>query len=161
MKFTEFREIKKRPDGTGYIVRKRRSAETDKEKARFLKVFEECGGKPTYAMKISGVPWHSVKNWRTFDEQFKIAYDAIREQAVEQGRDKTREAVEDMIDRRVTAIVAKAMDKLPEFEPSTTHKIQGTVDHRHYNLTPEEALELFENAKAAIELDRQQDGSFK
>ena len=149
----------------GAYILKRRLRETSKAKGRYLRALEKHQGRITDACKACkrfDISYHDVKEWRRADERFQQAEAQIREAATEEWRDRDRNAVDRMVRGDNATVVAKAMDSLPEYEKkSTVHqKISGTVEHQHYQLTPEERLELFKNAQEALELRKMEDGSF-
>ena len=138
--------------------------ETSKAKRLYLDALRKCEGRITDALRIlvkQHITYFDVRHWREDDERFKGAEEIVREEAKEGRRDAERRAVKAMIGKRNAAVICKAMDSLPEYEKKSTVKHEGAIQHQHYELSKDEALELFKKAQKAIELTQREDGAFE
>lgn len=145
------------------VVRPKKFDETDARKAAYLQRLELFSGRTTDAIKDVGRRYDALVRWRQTDPAFRDLEQRVLAGCVEEIRDRDRRAVESLVAAQDKAIIAKAMDRLPEYAKESTirHKHEGAVLHRHYELTQQETLELLEHAKAAIELTPVDDGTFE
>lgn len=97
-----------------------------------------------------------VKRWKD-DEGFRLRLEEI---ALFRD-DLVREANDDLVAQRHPAAVINATKSLPEFQKTVHHT--GNISHTHAveRLTAEERAELIEHGRAAVALERAEDGSYE
>lgn len=127
-------------------------------KVAFLQALRRHNGRVSPALDAAGITLATVDRWRRDDEQFRLD-----EKEVELFRDDfIRGNLDELVADKHPAAVIAAAKSLPEFKTKVVeHK--GHISHTHAveRLTAEERAELIEHGRAAIALERAEDGSYE